>query len=69
MEVNLNRVDNDFHFEAAGFSNGFVNIDGSKTIGGHNAGALPMELLLMGLGSCSAMDIISILKKTETTVG
>ena len=65
MKVALNRVDDGFHFEGEGSSSVKVHIDGSPDIGGKNAGARPMELVLMGLGSCGAMDIISILKKQK----
>jgi putative redox protein len=65
MKVTLNRVDQNFHFEGIGTSEVPVNIDGSEDIGGSNSGARPMELILMGLGSCGAMDIISILKKQK----
>ncbi len=53
MQVKLNRVDEDYHFKAFGSTGVEVNIDGSPAIGGHNAGARPMELILMGLGGCS----------------
>lgn len=68
MEVNLTRVDQDFHFAGTGASGVEVHIDGSPEIGGHNAGARPMELLLMGLGGCSAIDIIQILKKQRQQI-
>lgn len=68
MEVNLTRIDQDYHFQATGASGVEVNIDGSPEIGGHNAGARPMELLLMGLGGCSAIDIIQILKKQRQQI-
>ena len=63
MKVELNRVDDAFHFEAKGASGIAVNIDAAENIGGHNAGARPMELLLMGLGGCTSIDLILILKK------
>jgi putative redox protein len=63
MKVELKRIDKNFHFEGIGESKIVVNIDGSEKIGGSNSGARPMELVLMALGSCGAMDIISILKK------
>ncbi len=63
MKVELNRVDDAFHFEATGASGIAVNIDAGENIGGHNAGARPMELLLMGLGGCTSIDLILILKK------
>ena len=68
MKVTLNRVDQAFHFEGKGASDIAVNIDGSKEIGGNNLGARPMELILMGLGSCGAMDIVSILKKQKQEI-
>ncbi len=68
MEVVLNRLDQDFHFEATGSSPVSVHIDAAEGIGGHNAGARPMELLLMGLGGCTAIDVILILKKQRQII-
>ncbi|MHA8050165.1 OsmC family protein [Aquirufa sp. ROCK-SH2] len=68
MEVVLNRIDQDFHFQALGSSPIPVHIDAAEGIGGHNAGARPMELLLMGLGGCTAIDVIIILKKQRQIV-
>lgn len=68
MNVQLNRVDGDFHFEALGGDKVAVQIDAAAAIGGTNAGARPMELLLMGLGGCSAIDIVLILKKARQVV-
>lgn len=68
MKVELNRVDDDFHFEATGVSNVPIHIDGALDIGGHNAGARPMEMLLMGLAGCSAIDVILILKKQRQII-
>ena len=68
MEVVLNRLDQDFHFEAKGSSPVPVHIDAAEGIGGHNAGARPMELLLMGLGGCTAIDVILILKKQRQII-
>lgn len=68
MKVELSRVDQDFHFEARGNSSVAVNIDAAENIGGHNAGARPMELLLMGLGGCTSIDVILILKKQKQVI-
>jgi putative redox protein len=65
MKVALKRVDEDFHFEALGEAGVPVHIDAAGRIGGHNAGARPMELLLMSAGSCSAIDVILILRKQK----
>lgn len=43
-------------------------IDGPPDLGGENAGPRPMELILLGVGSCSAIDVIHILKKARQPV-
>ena len=68
MEVVLKRLDDDFHLEGLGNSPISVHIDAAENIGGHNAGARPMELLLMGLGGCMAIDVILILKKQRQSI-
>lgn len=45
-----------------------ITIDGSAEIGGKNLGARPMELVLAGLGGCTAMDVLEILKKSRQQV-
>ena len=63
MKIELERVDDGFHMEGKGLSPVVVHLDGAVDIGGKNAGARPMELLLMGLGGCTSIDLILILKK------
>lgn len=53
---------------ARGESNHWVAMDGPATLGGAEAGSRPMEVLLMSLGGCTAMDVISILKKKRVPV-
>ncbi|MFP3855309.1 MAG: OsmC family protein [Anaerolineales bacterium] len=43
-------------------------LDASEGHGGQGAGARPMELLLAGLAGCTAMDVISILRKMKQPV-
>ncbi len=43
-------------------------IDGPEQIGGRNIGPRPMELILLGVASCSAVDILHILKKARQSV-
>jgi putative redox protein len=45
-----------------------VVIDGAPEIGGRNLGVRPMEMVLMGLGGCTAMDVLSMLKKQRQNV-
>jgi putative redox protein len=68
MQVELIRLDDAFHFEAKGMSGVPVHIDAAENIGGHNAGSRPMELLLMGLGGCTAIDVLLIMKKQRQVV-
>ena len=63
ITIELNRVSGDFHLEAQNELGKSVHIDASPDIGGTNQGMRPMQLLLSGLGSCSAIDLINILKK------
>jgi len=68
MQIELVRIDDAFHFEAQGMSGVPVQIDAAEDIGGHNLGSRPMELLLMGLGGCSAIDVLLIMKKQRQIV-
>ncbi|MES0872621.1 OsmC family protein [Sinimarinibacterium thermocellulolyticum] len=43
-------------------------VDGPPEIGGRNLGPRPMELVLMGVGACSAVDVTLILKKSRQAV-
>ena len=45
-----------------------VAIDGPPEAGGTNQGMRPMELILMGVGACSAFDVMTILKKSRQDV-
>ncbi|HET6227314.1 MAG TPA: OsmC family protein [Bacteroidia bacterium] len=68
MRIELKRVDGDFHFEAKSETGNIAHMDGSETIGGQNKGVRPMQMLIMGLGGCSAIDIALILKKQKQQV-
>ena len=68
MKIEIDRVNHAFHMQAVGKTSVPINIDASPDIGGVGAGARPMELLLMSLGSCSAVDVLLILKKQRQTV-
>ena len=49
--------------------NGFkVVIDAVPEVGGKNRGPRPKPLMLASLGGCTAMDVISILKKMRVDV-
>ncbi|HCL82227.1 MAG TPA: OsmC family protein [Nitrospiraceae bacterium] len=42
-----------------------IVMDGDAEVGGNDTGMRPMELLLIGLGGCSGMDVASILQKKK----
>ena len=42
-----------------------VVMDGAPDAGGRNLGSRPMEMLLLGLGGCTAFDVVSILHKSR----
>ncbi|MEI9955176.1 MAG: OsmC family protein [Ferruginibacter sp.] len=63
IEINLHRVSGDFGFEAKDANGHTVHMDTSDESGGQNFGFRPMQMLLAGLGGCSAIDIVMILKK------
>jgi len=67
MKARLKWVENVCLMAEAESGHGVI-IDGAPEIGGHNLGVRPMEMILMGLGSCSAMDVLSILKKQRQKV-
>ena len=55
-------------FMAESGSGHIVNLDASVEHGGADLGFRPMELLLVGLAGCTAMDVISILRKKRQDV-
>ena len=67
-KIELSRVSGDFGFEAKDESGHIVKMDTSPQSGGQDYGVRPMQMLLMGLGGCSAIDVISILKKQRQEV-
>lgn len=45
-----------------------VVMDGSPELGGRNLAARPMEMLLLGLGGCTAFDVVLILRKSRQDI-
>jgi putative redox protein len=63
IKIELERVEGDYGFEAKDANGHTVRMDTSPDGGGTNFGVRPMQMLLMGLGGCSGIDIVNILKK------
>lgn len=55
-------------FMAESASGHAVVMDGAPDIGGKNLGPRPMEMLLMGAGGCTSVDVIMILQKSRQDV-
>lgn len=55
-------------FEGESESGHTVIMDGSPEIGGENRGPRPMELLLLGMGGCTSIDVMLILGKGRQDV-
>ena len=45
-----------------------IVMDAAAELGGRNLGVRPMEMLLLGLGGCAAVDVVHILKKGRQAV-
>lgn len=58
----------DGQFIAKSDSGHTLIIDGPPDHGGKNLGARPMEMVLMGLGGCTSIDVLDILKKSRQDV-
>ena len=55
-------------FVAESGSGHAVVLDASPDVGGRNLGARPMEMVLMGTGACSAIDVVHILRKARQAI-
>ena len=65
MKVFLERVNTDYLFEVENKNGQKILLDNSSKTSGKVEGVSPMELLLMGVAGCSAIDIIAILGKQK----
>ena len=68
ITIDINRIEEDYGFEATDSYGNRVKMDSSPETGGHNFGFRPMQILLAGLGGCSGIDVVSILKKQRQTI-
>ena len=65
MNINLIRKSGKFNFEAENEGGFTVELDAKAAIGGQGKGFRPMEMLLIGLGGCSGIDIVNVLTKQK----
>ncbi len=45
-----------------------IVMDGAPESGGRNIGVRPMEMMLLGLGGCTAFDVVMILEKARERI-
>lgn len=62
MEIEIKKVDG-LKLIGTDESGHEIVIDTKKELGGHDSGISPMKLLLLSLGSCTLMDVISLCDK------
>ena len=58
----------DMEFVGTSDSGHSITMDAGAAVGGHDKGARPLELMALSLAGCTAMDVISILKKKRQDV-
>lgn len=68
MKIYLKRVNDAVLFEARNERGHTIHIEGSSNIGGQDSAPSPTELLLMSQASCTAIDIVELLKKMRQPV-
>lgn len=68
MRIELKRLDDAFQFEAISETGNVAQMDVGQNMGGHNKGVRPMQMLIMGLGGCAAVDVVIILKKQKQII-
>jgi putative redox protein len=56
------------HFQSCTPSGHLFSLDAASEVGGENKGPRPTEILLSAVGTCSAIDIVEILKKMRLNI-
>jgi putative redox protein len=67
MKATIKWVDGAMFLGESGTGHSLV-MDGAEEQGGRNLGPRPMEMLLIGLGGCSAYDVMAMLRKSRQNV-
>jgi putative redox protein len=67
MDVRIKWVDG-MMFLGESESGHAVVMDGPPEIGGNNMGVRPMEMLLLGMGGCTSVDVMQILQKGRQNI-
>ena len=67
MKASVSLIDG-VSFEGTADSGHRVVMDGPPEFGGRNRGIRPMEMLLIGLGGCSAFDVVHMLRRGRVEI-
>lgn len=67
MEARIKWVEDVMFVGESGSGHALV-LDGAPSSGGRNMGMRPMELMALGVGSCSSYDVVTILKKARQKI-
>ncbi|AHK79009.1 peroxiredoxin [Ectothiorhodospira haloalkaliphila] len=67
MKTRIKWLDNATFVGESGSGHAVV-MDGPPEHGGRNLGPRPMEMLLLGMGGCTAFDVMQILRKSRQSV-
>lgn len=67
MKARVKWLDN-MSFVGESDSGHSVVMDGAPEVGGRNLGVRPMEMLLLGMGGCTAFDVVLILKRARQDI-
>ena len=67
MKATVKWLDN-MSFVGESGSGHSVVMDGPPEDGGRNMGVRPMEMVLLGMGGCTAFDVVLILKRQRQQV-
>lgn len=67
MKARIKLVEGITFVAESGSGHGIV-VDAAPDVGGKNLGPRPMELVLMGTGACSAIDVVHILRKARQPI-
>lgn len=67
MKANL-KLDRNMRFIGTNSAGMETYFDSHPTVGGEDTAATPMEVVLQSIAACSAMDVVSILRKKRKTI-
>ncbi|HWQ94240.1 MAG TPA: OsmC family protein [Gammaproteobacteria bacterium] len=67
MKARVKWVENSLFVAQSGSGHSVV-LDGPPESGGQNLGVRPMEMVLLGLGGCTAFDVVDILRKKREDI-